>query len=332
MRHLALGTFVIAATAAAPRVADACSCAGHVYNEIWVQDGEVPSNQGGVAWERGNDGICAIPIDFQLRVERVADGQEVPISITPSTDWFHSMYAFVEIEGFGDDDTEYRASTSADGGEWMPVATFRAGPSIGPAQTVALSATAPVSAARQLETDSSCSESYDVRTSTVTVSLSPELERYRDLLFYETLVDGERIRFAESYCSPVTTGRSWRGRGIDEIVAPCGPDADWVRERLPGGVVDVAMRVSVPGTSLQWETAPVTIDLTCPTPVDADAGADPSDADVAGADVGAEDAGTPQATDGGGGCRIAGQRAPETWLLLLVASLFIHRRTRAARD
>ena len=88
------------------------------------------------------------------------------------------------------------------------------------------------------------------------------------------------------------------------------------------------MNVSVPGTSLAWQTAPVTLDLTCPETAMEDVGSDTTDVGAS-ADVGSDDGASLDSTTIGGaaGCQVAGHR-PAALLCIVCGGLFLGRRRR----
>lgn len=115
----------------------------------------------------------------------------------------------------------------------------------------------------------SCYQEVDAVSVRFSVQGSEAVQPYWDLLVWETLVDGVPYRPrgtispSNMFGSPglsTELGGSWFGRGEDVVYAACG---DRRYEGVAQGSHEVVLRATVPGTDIELETAPVTIDLRC---------------------------------------------------------------------
>lgn len=106
-----------------------------------------------------------------------------------------------------------------------------------------------------------CSEAKPATYVDVTVTLSPEARPWRSLLSYRTSVDGRPYEAATTLGALAPYGESWMGRGRDRVFAGCTTSTE-------GGVSAaehvIVMHATVPGTDIDIQSAPLTVDLRCP--------------------------------------------------------------------
>jgi hypothetical protein len=128
----------------------------------------------------------------------------------------------------------------------------------------------------------------------ITLQPSAEALPWRDVLRFETYVDGQRWSASSGVVSSELPGSSWRVRGADLLYAVCKSGNEYPGSGLAVGPHEVVMRATVPGSTTVVESSALTVQLDC-----ADAG--PSGGDD---------------QDGGGGCAASGPGS-SSWLLLL---------------
>ncbi len=104
---------------------------------------------------------------------------------------------------------------------------------------------------------------------------------WRDQLLYRTLVDGEAWYGKESLCDNYAPGRSWKEIGEDLVYGAC-PDPSGASHgdegyaygenrrprQLEPTLHTVKMQAFLPGTDIVLETEALTVDLSCPGPVE----------------------------------------------------------------
>ncbi len=94
--------------------------------------------------------------------------------------------------------------------------------------------------------------------------------RWRDQLLYRTLVDGKRWREASTMCARVQLRpRTWADTGNDVLYSRCPDEDPWnVYFGLDPEPHEVQMQAFLPGTDIALETETLTVDLSCPGPVE----------------------------------------------------------------
>lgn len=135
-----------------------------------------------------------------------------------------------------------------------------------------------------------CSTEVDAHQIGIELQLAPEAIAWRDVLHFETLVDGKAWRAARSAVSAEPPGSSWRGRGVDLLYRVCEPDQVDVQEGLAAGPHEVVMRATLPGSGTVVQSSSLTIHIDC-------------------------DGSPGEGGSGGGGCD-AGGSGSSGWLLL----------------
>lgn len=174
---------------------------------------------------------------------------------------------------------------------------------------------------------SACESTVDAYQVPIRVDLSAEAEPWKNVLMWETFVDGKSWIPGHSAAEFEPPGESWEGRGVDLITSTC--DDDWDSQGLDPGTYTVEMKATIPGTNVELSTDPIDVTIDCGwaqqaepiEPSAPDAGPRP---DAAGTDAGG-DAGT-DANEGG--CSVSDGHAPSgTWLIALGGlGLFLARR------
>lgn len=251
---------IFLATLGTPVLAWACSCAFTETNAIRTQDGVVPVNLGGVIWERTI--ARGVP-----RIEREnKDGTWTEVAVTTAD--FSSSATFVKIDDFRAG--RYRAYTSGIMfAEFRVAGTFK--PPSDKENIVRLTASPVTRDKQKIAVAVSCRESIDTAFADIEVTLPPELEKYRDLLWYEPLVPtsgaiGDHYHFRHSFCSHALPGKlSWQSASKGQIIAQCVADDKPLNRdgSVRQGIHNVRVRVSLPGTGLSWTSNTVKLDLRC---------------------------------------------------------------------
>jgi hypothetical protein len=109
----------------------------------------------------------------------------------------------------------------------------------------------------------SCTSSILVDRVMVTLDFAPDARPWREVLHFETLVD-DRVWNGNPTGNYVAPGTSGHGRGVDMVFRVCESHDPGVG--IPGvgpGPHTVAMRARLPGTTMEWMTEPVSIQLEC---------------------------------------------------------------------
>lgn len=108
----------------------------------------------------------------------------------------------------------------------------------------------------------SCSSEVTANQLPIAMQLPPELQSFKEQFYYETLIDGvTKWGASRSLCSTVPPGTSWQGKAVDLLYSTCALS---VEPGLGSEKHTVTMRASLPGTDIQFTTAPIEVDLPCP--------------------------------------------------------------------
>jgi hypothetical protein len=132
-----------------------------------------------------------------------------------------------------------------------------------PASLGALAETANLVGPLQLQGGASCS--FEVDAHQIGIGLLPGFEAtaWRDVLHFETLVDGRVWDTSRSVISAVPPGASWRGRGVDLLYRVCRTDEVGAPEGLAAGPHEVEMRATLPGSGVVVRSSSLSVHLEC---------------------------------------------------------------------
>lgn len=250
------------------RRADACSQPRCWPGSFTPAEGAaVPANLPAFHWRPVGDlsGKVADPSRVSLKT---AAGVEVPITGTPlpNGDW---VFAIDEPLLAG---TTYTLTdlNVCDVDTLGPTATFTAEIAAAlPTDLGTLVASDHRIAAFEVETVSgSCSSPIDGDQVLIDLSRSASAEPWRDVLMFETLVDGAPWSPQNALNVANAPGTSWRGRGADRVYTTCYAADPSANAGTTAGAHEVTMRATLPGGTTAW-TASVPVELSCnPLPPD----------------------------------------------------------------
>lgn len=149
------------------------------------------------------------------------------------------------------------------------------GATIGPSGTFQVASAAPLPASLgvlvesvnrvgplQVAAGGPCTTEVDAHQIGIELQLSAEAAAWRDVLHFETLVDGRAWRASRTPDSP-PPGESWRGRGVDLVYRICASKDGSVDDGLPEGTHEVVMRATLPGTATVVQSSAVTVQIDC---------------------------------------------------------------------
>lgn len=187
------------------------------------------------------------------------------------------------------------------------------------------------------DTSGSCAERVDVIGNDLELSLSAAAEAWKDALFYETRVDGERYNPIGNQQIDPQPGTPLAGREGDLVYALCiGSARDGVySEGVETGMHTAMMRAHVPGELDVLTSNEVELTLSCLEYTEGilDGGARPSpDAAIGNADGGGDgDRIEATAVDDDDGCSTTGASSTSSPLLIALAVMLATRRRHTAR-
>jgi uncharacterized protein (TIGR03382 family) len=155
--------------------------------------------------------------------------------------------------------------------------TTCAGTTVGPTATFQVVAAAPLptelgalaetaSTAGLLQVASAggaCSAEVDAHQVGIELQLGAGVMSWRDVLHFETLVDGAVWSASRSAPEEVPPGASWRGRGVDLLYRACKTEDESVSEGLAEGSHEVVMRATLPGSTTVVQSSPLTVEIDC---------------------------------------------------------------------
>lgn len=294
MKNAFVASTTLAATLAlalVSRNADACSappCFGSKAYVLPANGGTVPANAAALPVF-----APALPFPLTVTLEKVEAGGSTPVTIERGTDaarpdvllpsGLEAGASYKLTVAVADRDPESACGSTS-------VTTFTAGPSAPKPTTLgALKIKANGLTKLGLAASGRCSAVVEVARAELEIEPSTEAAPWAGLLRYETYVDGKKWFASNDAGMQVHRAGSWVGIGKDVVYAAC----ETIPETFAGvsqGRHSVVMKAFLAGDpSLVLESAPATIELTCPPSGDAGAG---------GPDGGGVDAGA--ADDGGG--------------------------------
>jgi uncharacterized protein (TIGR03382 family) len=304
---------VAVASAAVPDTADACSLACWDGYFTPGDGATVPANLPTLHWQP-RTGFNGPPPDPAKVTFATIAAPGVALGFTPvklSNGDYLLIPAQPLVAGAGyllRDDNTCSGSTG-------PSVIFAAGPAVPhPTRLGTLRAVERGVAELEVATDGgSCSSKIDADQATVDLEIDPEAAPWRDVLYFETLVDGRPWRPQSNLNLRGAPGASWRGRGVDLVYELCRSDDPRADKGLGAGSHLVEMRATLLGTAIALAATTVTVELACSS--------DPSPACLA--DPAACD-------DDGGGCSASGAQGSQAapWLFLTLGALLVRRRRR----
>jgi MYXO-CTERM domain-containing protein len=271
----------------APRSADACS-ASCVDSGFFVpgEGATVPANVPGLYWRPRYDSLEPVA-PSSVTLSTAAD-PGTPLAFT-ATELSSHNYLLVPdaplVEGTTYLLTDATACMFGGGGNPSPTVTFTVGPTAPMPTTIGTLAVTdlPVRTDAVASAGGSCSLDAVVASAAVAIDYVavPSAAPWRDVLHFQTYVDGRPWNGRASILGTFAPGASWVGRGFDRLITVCRVDDPFgdenqVGPQLAEGPHQVEMRATLPGTSLAFSTGARTVTLACPTvlPPDGDAGLD----------------------------------------------------------
>jgi hypothetical protein len=146
---------------------------------------------------------------------------------------------------------------------------FHVGPSAPlPTRLGTLRASAVALSALEVTANASCSAKVDAAQAALDLEIAGDAAPWRDVLQFETWVDGIRWSPQHSSVETLAPGTSWRGRGVDVVYRICRvSEADRqnvYNDGLAAGTHVVEMRARLPGTTMELRSDTVTVELACP--------------------------------------------------------------------
>ena len=247
------------------RPADACSLP-QCLPGAFVPAGEgvtIPANAPGLFWRPSlTSGQPADP--STVRLTRYGDTTAIPFTPVQelgSTDWvLVPQQPFVE-------GTQYVLEESVEcNGAPGARTVFTAGPSAPLPTTLGALRTTPHGNFQDLEVataSGSCSTTVGATVLSITLETSTNADRWKDLLLYETLVDGQPWVNQSTANARPSPGASWRGRGEDLLFRICEPNPDALYQGLAAGGHQVAFRATLPGSSVSLVTPEQALEVMC---------------------------------------------------------------------
>jgi hypothetical protein len=296
--------------AATPRIADACSAPACWPGAMTpVGASTVPSNLPGIFWRPQNAGSGEAS-DPSMVVLATAADPDTPLPFT-ATAIGDSSFVLVPTDPLIEnttyvvtDNNECPNSVGTEG----PTTSFQVGPQ----------ATLPI-VLGTLQVTSDAVEMIDVATTSgscsapilahrigITPDLIFEAIPWTDVFHFETYVDGQLWQRTDSLPKPISLRGTW------QVYRTCQSDDPLASPGLAAGPHTVTVKATIPGTTTELWSDPLTVALYCP-------GEEPDDGDGDGGGGGLTDG------DDDGGCQVGGTSA-SLWLVLGAIGLVARRR------
>jgi len=249
-----------------PVPAESCSCDVPI---VWgfVDKGPIiPANSRGLLWWGRFDGEPDSNGRLPVHIS-TAEGKSLPVEcerVSMDSSWGVSLWLFRPSGGFiiG---SHYVFSTTTDSRFRDPeeqTVTVRVNekPATGSSEQAELSVGEPFIDYVRVPAGISCSERVVAAQVHLDMKLPAGMEAFRDQLFFETIIDGnKRWVYTNNWCAFQPPGSTLLGKGRDLLYRSCNYDYGG----LPEGRHIVQMRASLPGTDIHTETPPQTLDLIC---------------------------------------------------------------------
>lgn len=294
--------------AATPRMADACSAPACWPGAMTPVSGAstVPSNLPGIFWRPQNAGSSDAS-DPSLVVLATAADPDTPLPFT-ATAGGDGSFVLVPTEPLVENTTyvvtDNNVCPSSVGTE-APTTSFQVGPQAPlPLVLGTLQVTSDAVEMIDVATSSgSCSASILAHRIGITPDLIFEAIPWTDVFHFETYVDGQLWQRTESLPMPVSLRGTW------QVYRTCQSDDPLASQGLAAGPHTVTVKATIPGTSTELWSDPLTVALYCP-------GEEPDDDN---------DDGDQTDGAGDGGCQAGGTSA-SLWLVLGMLGLAARRR------
>lgn len=229
-----------------------------------MNEAQVPANAAGLQLIGAYGAATAQLLEIGETTET-----EIPVVIDPETDQVLLAGSLTEGGRY-----QFQSTRSCDvsGGHEVWATTFTAGPTAPlPTTLGVLYGSGMMWGEVSVPEDGQCDMPAWAVYDELTLELSEDAAPWRDLLVFETLVDG--LPYAPlgssnpgGYGASGTAepGGSWLGRGRDRIYALCDALPDTARsEGVEEGHHVVQMRATLPGTSIELVSDPLPLDLYC---------------------------------------------------------------------
>ncbi|MCC6525213.1 MAG: hypothetical protein IT373_21345 [Polyangiaceae bacterium] len=263
--HLAFGLLVGAAVAASTPAADACSPLPCRRAGLVPDGGSLPENVPGFVLDTGrypSADVAQSPLELvrldgaaRTRVPAtLAPRGESAFTITPATPWKAG---------------ERYALSLPNPCRYIGPERFEVAVAIGPTATApgalgTLRASRAVRRVLRVGTASgSCSIDEEGAYVDVEATLDASAEPWRDVLYWETWVDGARYLPTESIGIGPAPGASWVGRGRDRIYTLCPADRSHGFPGVAPGRHQVELRARALGEGPTLTAGPIDVEVRC---------------------------------------------------------------------
>ena len=278
-RDVATATLLLSVVSfSLPNRVFACKCVGfRDWGFVSATNGLLPSNAGGVLWwgelpaKGASDGSTVRMrelregawIDLPTEYEQVADLSPRGLWLFRPTGGFERGKTYelttkrTDLRGFEVEKEQRLVVEIADK------------PLVGRDRIVHLVVSKPTLKKVVVAAAASCQAAVDAAQVTIAMDLPEEVEPFRDQLYYETIIDGDKKWIVSQHlCSPPVPGVSWQGPGRDLLYSLCEESDIALSSGLGEGPHHVAMKASLPGTDFQISTGEVELELRCPAETD----------------------------------------------------------------
>jgi hypothetical protein len=310
------GVGVTAGIVIGVHVREAAACSGCRPARLVPEDSaSVPANLPHLTW-RPSMGAGGTSTPSSLLLTRDdAPGEPVPFTTTADADTYALVPDAPLVAGQTytvTDPTACNRFGSPEGKTWGFTVTAEA-----PLPTTlgTLRAGAQERVLTTLAANAACSSDVDVARVAVDIEYAAEALPWKDALYYETYVDGERWWPYGDLLDPNAPGGNWRGRGSDWVTSICRSNGFAVAN-VAEGTHTVEIRATLPGTTVALSAGTVEVTLAC------DESPEPECTGAA----------CPAFPEESGGCDAGGSRAPlGAALALALAAILTRRRRRNAR-
>ena len=264
MRSILFLAAVTSVIAAAPSDAEACSqplCRAGAFTP--ADGATVPASVPGIHW-RPMSGFDGAPPDPSKVVLASAAAPGTPLPFT-AMQLPQGGYLLAPDQPLAPGAAYVLSDQNTCGGQPIgPSVTFQvAGSAPLPTSLGALVETANQIGPLTVAAGAPCSAEVEAHQIGIELQLAPEAIAWRDVLHFETLVDGMVWRPTRSAVSAVPPGASWRGRGVDLLYRVCKTADDDVLEGLTAGPHDVVMRATLPGSGTVVQSSSLTVHIDC---------------------------------------------------------------------